>query len=66
MSLKLFTDLSNLALNYQNKSFWATRNQTKIGHLIPIEVDEKNYCLEFKEGRDFEVYIKRVETNVFV
>ncbi len=48
MNLKLFTDLYNLALNYQERPFWATMNLAKVGHLVPIDIDENKYFLQSK------------------
>lgn len=51
----LFTDLYNLALNYQGKPFWVTENLAKVGHLIPIEIDEDRYLFNSKCEGEYNV-----------
>lgn len=51
----LFTNLFNLALNYQQKPFWCTKNLAKVGHLIPIEIDEDKYLFQSKCEGEYNV-----------
>ncbi len=64
MTLKLFTDLQNLALNYQDKPFWVTKNFGKVGHLVPIEIDLGKYFLQAKEQGEYHVIPKQMASEL--